>query len=144
GGALTRRFFSRWLPAWGLRTRRLFSFVFTWHRASGLWLWALLLVFAWSGVGFNLRQVYRPVMSALVGMKPEGHELLPHLEPPYPEPRLTLQEAHERGRKEMAREARQRGFSIERELFLYYAEDHRAYGYAVESSLDLSKRQPRT
>ncbi len=35
------------------------------HRASGLWLWALLLVFAWSAVGLNLPQVHRPVMSVL-------------------------------------------------------------------------------
>lgn len=34
------------------------------HRAGGLWLWPVLLVFAWSSVGMNLRQVYDPVMRA--------------------------------------------------------------------------------
>lgn len=40
-----KSFVARWLPAWGLHTKRLFSLVFTWHRASGLWVWALLFVF---------------------------------------------------------------------------------------------------
>ena len=34
----------RWLPAWLIKANKLFAFVFTWHRASGLWLWALLFV----------------------------------------------------------------------------------------------------
>lgn len=137
-------FFRRWLPMWGLKTNKLFSFVFTWHRASGLWIWALLFVFAWSAVGFNLRAVYAPVMGALVGATKEGHLALPHYEPPYPEPRIDVADAYERGRREMAREAWERGFSIGREIALYYAEDHGVYGYVVESSLDVSKEHPWT
>jgi uncharacterized iron-regulated membrane protein len=134
----------RWLPAWGLRTGKLSSFVFTWHRASGLWLWAFLLIFAWSGVGFNLPGLYQPLMRTLVGMQASGHEALPQLLPPFPEPKLSLREAHARGRAEMARLSSEKHFSIRRELELYYAEDHGAFGYAVESSLDISGRKPRT
>jgi uncharacterized iron-regulated membrane protein len=134
----------RWIPAWMVKTKQLGSFVFTFHRASGLWLWAMLLVFAWSAVAFNLREVYTPVMATLTGMKPEGHDVLPQLKPPYPKPALTLREAHAAGKTLMAEEARRRGFTIEREYRVYYAEDHGAFAYGVESSLDLSSKHPRT
>ncbi|HTU58939.1 MAG TPA: PepSY-associated TM helix domain-containing protein, partial [Polyangiales bacterium] len=49
-GAKRKSWLSRWLPAWLLKTNKLFTLVFTWHRASGLWVWGFLLVFAWSGV----------------------------------------------------------------------------------------------
>lgn len=136
--------FLRWVPAWLVKTRQLGSFMFTFHRASGLWLWAMLLVFAWSAVAFNLREVYTPVMATLTGMKPSGHDMLPELAPPFPEPALSLREAHTVGKKLMAEEAKRRGFTIERELYLYYAEDHGAFAYGVESSLDLSSSHPRT
>ena len=32
------------------------------HRAGGLWLWAMLFVFAWSSVAFNLTPAYDAVM----------------------------------------------------------------------------------
>jgi uncharacterized iron-regulated membrane protein len=35
------------------------------HRAGGLWVWAMLFVLAWSGVAFNLREVYDPAMKAV-------------------------------------------------------------------------------
>jgi uncharacterized iron-regulated membrane protein len=48
------------------------------------------------------------------------------------------------GKTLMAQEAGRRGFTIEREYRLYYAEDHGAFAYGVESSLDLSSKHPRT
>ncbi len=134
----------RWFPAWRLRTSKLFSFVFTWHRASGLWVWAMLLVFAWSAVGLNLHQVYQPVMKTLAGFEPPVHDRLPELTKPYPGPRLSLREAHALGRRLMVTEARRRGFEIKRELELAYHADHGAFSYGVESSLDISSRSART
>jgi uncharacterized iron-regulated membrane protein len=134
----------RWAPAWLVKTNRLFSFVFTWHRASGLWLWALLLVFAWSAVGLNLGPVYRPVMQATFGQVDSIHDSLPELPHPHPKPKLTLREAHLVGRRLMADQARARGFDVVREEYLYHAGDHDAYVYAVLSSLDVSQKYPRT
>jgi uncharacterized iron-regulated membrane protein len=134
----------RWAPSWLLRAGKLFSAVFTWHRASGLWVWAMLLVFAWSAVGLNLSAVYQPVMRTLTGMQPVGHDTLPQLSRPYPEPKLSLREAHARGRELMAAQAKARGFRIERERWIGYAADHGAYAYGVVSSLDISQRRPRT
>lgn len=141
----TARFswFRRWLPAWLLRTSRLFSFLFTWHRASGLWLWALLLVFAWSAVGLNLPQVHRPVMSVF-GMSASVHDGLPELGRPYPTSKFTLREAHAIGQRLMGEEARRHDFDVKRELYLYHAPEHDAYIYVVESSLDISTKYPGT
>ena len=59
----------RWLPAWKIRRKtNTFKLNYDMHHAFGLWLWLMLLVIAWSSVGFNLQQVYKPVMQAVVGL----------------------------------------------------------------------------
>lgn len=59
----------RWLPAWKIRTKtNTFKLNYDLHHAFGLWLWLMLFVIAWSSVGFNLQQVYEPVMQAVVGL----------------------------------------------------------------------------
>ena len=63
----------RWLPAWKVRTKtNMFKLNYDLHHAFGLWLWLMLFVIAWSSVGFNLQQIYKPVMQAIVGL--EGRE----------------------------------------------------------------------
>ena len=62
----------RWLPAWKIRTKtNTFKLNYDVHHAFGLWLWVMLFVIAWSSVGFNLQQVYKPVMQAVVGLNGE-------------------------------------------------------------------------
>ena len=59
----------RWLPAWKIRTKtNTFKLNYDVHHAFGLWLWLMLFVIAWSSVGFNLQQIYKPVMQAVVGL----------------------------------------------------------------------------
>ncbi|WP_218688835.1 PepSY domain-containing protein [Psychrobacter sp. BF1] len=63
----------RWLPAWKIRTKtNTFKLNYDVHHAFGLWLWLMLFVIAWSSVGFNLKQIYKPVMQVVVGL--EGKE----------------------------------------------------------------------
>ena len=58
-----KSWFHRWRPSWLIRRKTNgYKFSFDLHRAGGLWVWAMLLVFAWSSVAFNLGQVYTPVM----------------------------------------------------------------------------------
>lgn len=58
-----RGFLHLWRSSWKIRWRQgSHKRTFDLHRAGGLWLWPMLLVFAWSGVAFNLPQVYDPVM----------------------------------------------------------------------------------
>jgi uncharacterized iron-regulated membrane protein len=124
----------RWAPAWQIKTHRLFAF----------WLWVLLLVFAWSAVGLNLGEVYKPVMAATFGLVESVHDRLPELPHPHPKARLPLREAHAVGQRLMRHEANARGFAVVREEHLYHAGDHDAYVYAVESNLDISTKYPRT
>ncbi len=65
----------RWLPAWKIRTKtNIFKLNYDLHHAFGLWLWLIFFVIAWSSVGFNLKQVYQPVMQAIVGLEPRGEK----------------------------------------------------------------------
>ncbi len=69
-------FIKRWLSAWKIRRKtNTFKLNYDVHHAFGLWLWLMLFVIAWSSVGFNLQQVYQPVMQAVVGLESrEGKE----------------------------------------------------------------------
>ncbi|MGP9666930.1 MULTISPECIES: PepSY-associated TM helix domain-containing protein, partial [unclassified Psychrobacter] len=76
-------FLKRWLPAWKIRTKsNLFKLNYDLHHAFGLWLWGILFVIAWSSVGFNLQQVYRPVMQAVVGLEGRGEKQEKSKKPP--------------------------------------------------------------
>ena len=66
------KFWARWKPAWLIKWRGGFYRVnFDLHRASGLWLWVMLFVFAWSSVCLvdNLG-VYEKVTAALFDTRP--------------------------------------------------------------------------
>lgn len=130
---------ARWLPSWLVRTNKLFAFVFTWHRASGLWVWGLFLVFAWSGVALNLgEQVYRPVMNVVLPETPRPK--LPPLPQPRPAPRLELRAALDQGRRLMRAEEGRRGFRVIGERWLSYDERRGTYDYTIESTLDIDER----
>ncbi len=65
-----KNFWRRWKTAWLINGQAsTFRLWFDLHRAPGLWLWPLLLVFAWSSVALNLPGVYDPVTRALVGYR---------------------------------------------------------------------------
>lgn len=61
-----QRWWLRWRKAFGLSTASTPRLVFDSHRAAGLWLWPILLLFAWSSVGFNLPKAFSPLMTAVV------------------------------------------------------------------------------
>jgi uncharacterized iron-regulated membrane protein len=130
---------ARWLPAWQLKTNTLFTLVFTWHRASGLWVWGMLLVFAWSAVALNLREpVYDPLMNVALGAAAEEHH--EHLPVPRPEPKIDLRTALARGRSLMALAAEKHGFRVLQETGLNYDPEHGEYYYSVDSTLDIDAR----
>lgn len=138
-----RGWLTRWKPSWLVRGGSLFGAIFTAHRASGLWLWPLLLVFAWSAVAFNLRPVFTPVMNTLFTTN-DVWGSLPSLEKPRETPVLGWHDAHAAGKRLMADEAARRGFTIEGEGNLAYEPSQGLYSYAVYSSFDLAERWPGT
>lgn len=136
---------TRWKSAWLLRANKLFALVFTWHRASGLWFWALLLMFAWSGVALNLYdEVYDPVMKRAFAMPERVDKRLPTLATPRVTPKLSWEQARSTARGLMEREARTQGFTLREERRISYNPARGVYRYQVRSSRDVSDRYPST
>lgn len=139
-----RAWLGRWASSWLLNTTKTFSLVFTWHRASGLWIWGMLLVFAWSAVALNLREVYNPVMTAAFGMEERPYDRLPKLPVPREEPALDWDEALEAARARAAEEGERRGFQVLSEYGMDYYADRGLYRYWVRTTLDVADTYPRT
>lgn len=134
---LAQSWWSRWRPAWLVRWRGgRHKLSFDLHRAGGLWLWPLLLVFAWSGVSFNLTQVYDPVMK-LFGYERLQEGIVP---PPAPRlaPRLDFEAAVVVGVRLARQETARLGLTVDpsREAALFHRPDAGVYVYVFSSSAD--------
>jgi uncharacterized iron-regulated membrane protein len=124
-----------WLVKWGGSAYRI---NFDLHRAGGLWVWVLLLAFAWSSVGFNLNeQVYMPVMKTVFHQPATFGDLVKITEP-NPVPGLDVGKAHELAKSLMAEQAARNHFRVLQEQSLYYYADYGAYIYSVRSDRDLT------
>lgn len=131
-----KSFWRRWKPAWMVETRAGANrLVFDWHRASGLWLFPLLLVFAVSGFSFNLPGVYSSVISRISGYT--DTDVHPDLEEPLVNPAIKWPDAFALTQRYIAEQADRRGFTINRPHGLYYRRDKGIYVYRVHSSRDL-------
>lgn len=138
GGEPRRSFRQRWSQAWRVKWRAsAYRVNFDLHRAGGLWLWAALLVFAWSSVSMNLGDtVYVPVTRWVF----EYHEPwldLPVREQPLAQPRLGWREAQRAGQELMARAAAEHGFTVERPISLSLDRERGVYNYVVRGSRDI-------
>lgn len=135
----------RWWPAWKIRWRAsAYKLNFDLHRASGLWLWLVLLIFAWSSVYMNLWDtVYTWTTRAVFEYKERWTEL-PKLDQPIDEPRLSWREAQTVGERLMAEQSRIHGFEVEKVVALRLERDRGAYNYIVRSSRDILDRRGRT
>jgi uncharacterized iron-regulated membrane protein len=132
-------FWIRWRQAWKVKWSANFTRVnFDLHRASGLWLWPLLFVFAWSSVMLGLRGVYDPVMKHLFPYVTTEEEMAARFAPqPVDYPKLSWPEAEHIGAKLMAEQAAAHHFTVERPYGMAYVPVYAAYVYGVRSSLDL-------
>jgi uncharacterized iron-regulated membrane protein len=129
----------RWKPAWLIKwSGGFYRINFDVHRAFGLWTWAMLFVFAWSSVAFNLSEVYRPVMGLAFDMR-SASDAPPVLDAPLDQPALSWGDALTRGRALMAETAARRGFRVLREESLDLDREHGVYLMSVASSWDVSR-----
>jgi uncharacterized iron-regulated membrane protein len=73
-------FWKKWQTSWRIKHNvGRYRLNFDLHRAGGLWLWAVLLVLASSGVALNLpEQVFRPLLKSVTTLSPTLDELRPH------------------------------------------------------------------
>lgn len=130
-----RTFLRRWRPAWLVKLDAGFHRVnFDLHRAVSLWTWAVLFIFAWSGVGFLLRaEVYDPVMRTVfrVPSAPAADDL-PVLDPPLATPGLDWAGALEAGRRLSGEAAARLGAAPGPEFYLMLDREHGVYSFAAE------------
>ena len=135
-------FVRRWLPSWLIKhPTAAFRLNFDLHRASGLWFWPLLFVFAWSSVMFNLFPVYTAVTDALFSYTPfdESVQTL-HRHVATDHPKLDWRAAERRGAELVAEQARQHGFRILRPFGIGYLSELGVYTYEVRTDEDVGGR----
>ncbi|MBB6229144.1 putative iron-regulated membrane protein [Polymorphobacter multimanifer] len=131
---------ARWRPSWSVRRGwSAYKLNVDLHRAGGLWLWAMLFVFAWSSVGFNLSQVHTPVMRTIFAFR-EAAEI-PVLPAPKPVPGLSWRSALDRGRSLMVAELQARSLTQRSETGLYHDAATGTFHYSVSSSADRADKQ---
>lgn len=135
---------TRWKKAWQIRwNASTFKRYFDLHRAGGLWLWAMLLVFAWSSVSFNLSSVYEPVMRTIFKFQPADSDI-PTLAAPVAAPKLAWAQALQRAEAAMTQQAQLHHFQVIRPQRLSYDPYRGVYQYRVLSSLDVNEKSGQT
>ncbi len=126
----------RWQPAWLIRwDASAYKLNFDLHRAGGLWLWAMLLVFAWSSVYMNLSDTVYTWATRLVAPYHTTADL-PERAMPLTQI-LTWREAQSVATKLMQDSANTHGFKVVTPLGLTYHVERGVYEYRVRSSLDI-------
>jgi len=130
-----KRFFQRWKESWLVKYKgSAIRINFDLHRAGGLWLWALLLVFAWSSVQLTLYQVYEPVMASVFDYKTMDKEIgdLPQHSPSVA-PKLGWVAAQAAGDAIIAERSRIEGFTSLRPTMMAYFAPNGIYSYSVST-----------
>lgn len=145
GNAEAKTWWQRWKPAWRIRWRQGgYKLTFDLHRAGGLWLWLILLVFAGSSVYMNLGDtVYTWAMRAVTDFEAPWTELA-LLDEPLQNPRHGWIEAQTTGERLMERQAALHGFTVERPIALRLDRLRGVYIYSVRSSRDIQDKRGMT
>jgi uncharacterized iron-regulated membrane protein len=131
---------TRWAAAWRVRwVSSAYKINVDLHRAGGLWIWPMLLVFAWSSVAFNLPRVYRPVMG-LFGADDIAERFVP-LPRPRLAPAIDFPTAITHARVLAGRELAERGLSAKpgRET-IRHVTAMGVYLYRFSSSADFTSK----
>jgi uncharacterized iron-regulated membrane protein len=127
-----------WSKSWRVRwPSSPYRLNFDLHRAGGLWLWPVLLVFAWSSVAMNLREVYDPVMKAL------GAESVYTRLPDNPAPagfKPDYARALADARRLAADAVAARGTSVASEGYLYFDAAKGVFDYSFSTSGDFTSK----
>lgn len=138
------KFWSRWKPSWLVKWRGgAFRVNFDLHRASGLWLWPMLFVFAWSSVMMDMRPVYEWVTRAVFDYRSFGDVIRSLPQKQIEHPGLDWRAAQARGEALMAEQAAAHGFETREPLALSYIAPFGVYGYEARGSRDVFERAPK-
>ncbi len=130
------KFLSRWKSAWLIKRRAgFFRLNFDLHRASGLWLWSMLFVFAWSSVNLvDQMGVYDLVMGTLFDYQSpmDWFMTMPQQREEQP-PKLNWRAAQAAGERLMEEQAATQGFKIEKPVGLAHLSPNAVYSYEVRT-----------
>jgi uncharacterized iron-regulated membrane protein len=139
-GLARRSWLARWWPSWKFAWRgKAYRINFSFHRAAGLWTWALLFIFAISSVHFNLPEVYQPVMKRLFRM-PDVRNELPLLKQPIADPILGWREAYAVGQRLAEEQASIQGFKLRpshAHSWFFYDPTKGLFAFAVHTDGDV-------
>ena len=134
----------RWKPAWMIKwPASPYRLNFDLHRASGLWLWGALLIFAWSSVYMNLWDtVYTWTTRAFFDYRPYWAEFRPR-PVPMKRPELNWLDAQTVGERLMAVQVAQAGLTVHRPVSLRLYREFGLYQYQVETNREIDDRPRR-
>ncbi|MBX3342613.1 MAG: PepSY domain-containing protein [Nitrospira sp.] len=134
---------TRWKRAWIIKPGNAHRVNFDLHRAGGLWLWAALLIFAWSSVYMNLWDtVYTWTTRALFEYHPYWTEFQPR-PIPMERPGLNWPDAQAVGERLMATHVAQAGSTVRRPVALRLYREFGIYQYQVETDHEIDDRPRR-
>lgn len=139
-------FWRRWSVAWRIKWRGgRYRLTYDLHRAVSLWLWAMLLIFAWSGVYMNLGDtVYAPVMRLLTDYRQEEPSFLPVAKSIFPPSESSWPMALERGRALMQELRSLQGVETIREVSLSWLPEQGVWRYRTQTNRDVMQRRGMT
>jgi uncharacterized iron-regulated membrane protein len=131
-------FWRKWRTAWAIkRGAGAYRLNFDLHRASGLWLWPMLFIFAWSSVMYNMGPVYRWVMPKLFDFSSSLEQRTKMTQRSLEfNPSLDWRSALAVGERLMAEQAAKRDFTIGDPVGLFYRGG--SYSYEIRSNLAVS------
>jgi uncharacterized iron-regulated membrane protein len=140
-GTNRKSWLSRWLPAWKIRWGAgQYKINFDLHCAGGLWLWGMLLIFAWSSVYMNLGDtVYRGVMRIVADYHIVSD--LPTLETSLDTPKLNWRDAQQVADRLITEQARIHGFTMRHPVSLELDRMRGTYIYRIRSTLDIQDKR---
>jgi uncharacterized iron-regulated membrane protein len=133
-------FLSKWKAAWLVKWKSSFYRVnFDLHRAGGLWLWGVLLIFAWSSVFMDLNGFYTAATRLFFDFE-QPVWAQPTTTPLASRVALDWEEAQKIARRLMEEQGLRNGFSIDNVEAFYLELDKGLFEYRVHSSRDIGDK----
>lgn len=138
-GNKPRPFLKRWSTSWKVsRGANANRQMLDLHRASGLWLWPLLLIFAVTGYALNQGGPYADFINTFADYEHyQERPPVPPLAQPLIDPSVDWFEAAELGQRYFAQQAAAQGFALGKPTALEYRRDLGVYFFLMHTSRDL-------
>lgn len=142
-GRQPRPFFRRWATSWKISlTSNANKQIFDLHRASGLWMWPLLMIFAISGYALNQGGPYAQFLGKFTDyVHFQESPPFPPLAEPLINPPVDWFQAAELGQRYFAEQATLEGFTLGKPAAIEYRRDLGVYFFLMHTSRDLLDAQ---